>query len=68
MKIHPRNGGGYVMEHNGCEAPYEVIKDNDADQWSVIDVDDEFGENPIADGVRKAEAERLALEHFNGSQ
>ena len=68
MKILPRNGGGYVMEHNGTEAPYEVIKHNDADEWSVIDIEDEYGETPVADLVRKAEAERLALEHFNASQ
>lgn len=46
------------MEHNGVEAPYEVIKRTD-DKFDVFDLDDD--ETPIASLESADVCERMAL-------
>lgn len=62
MKIRQRRNGNWCMEHNGVEAPYEVIKRTD-DKFDVFDVDDD--ETPIASLESAEVCERLALAHYN---
>lgn len=64
MKIRQTKTGDWTMEHNGVEAPYDVVR-HTPDKWSVFDIDDEDGDHPIADLEDIETCERLALAHFN---
>ncbi len=61
MKIRQRNNGGWCMEHNGVEAPYEVFC-NEEDKFTVFDLEDD--DTPIANLQDAITAERLTLEHY----
>lgn len=61
MKIRERNNGDWCMEHNGVEAPYEVVC-HAPGKFSVLDLDDE---QPIASLEDMVTCERLTSEHFN---
>lgn len=63
MKIRQRRNGDWCMEHNGVEAPYEVVP-RAPDKWDVWDYDDDAHENPVARLESTEVAERLALAHF----
>lgn len=66
MKIRQRNNGGWCMEHNGVEAPYDVVCHAGV-KFTVFDLDDEEWQSPIAVLEDAATAEHLALKHFEGS-
>ncbi len=61
MKILQRRNGDWCMEHNGVEAPFEVICQAE-DKFTVLDLDDEDGEHPVAYLEDRETAERLALQ------
>lgn len=46
MNIRRRANGGWCMEHNGVEAPYDVVCHVEG-KFSVFDMDDEFGEESV---------------------
>jgi len=64
MKIKQRNNGDWCMEHNGVEAPYNVVFHSPG-IFSVIELDDEENEQPVALIKDQETCERLATEHFN---
>jgi len=66
MKIRRRNNGNWCMEHNGVEAPYEVVCHTD-DKFTVLDLDDEAGEHPIAHLESRERAEALTSQHFQSN-
>lgn len=52
------------MEHNGDEAPFEVIC-HAPGKFTVFDFDDHDGEHPVASLEDAETSERLALAHFD---
>ncbi|TYC51645.1 hypothetical protein FMN50_20405 [Rhodobacterales bacterium] len=63
MKILRRNNGDWLMEHNGAEAPYDVVCHVEG-KFSVFDMDDDMGDDPVASLENRETAERLTQKHF----
>lgn len=64
MKIHRRKHGGWVMEHNGVEAPYDVVAHLDG-TFTVYDVEDEDRTRPIVDRQPRNISQIAALAHYH---
>lgn len=60
MRIRKTNGGGWVMEHRGVEAPFEVRR-HSTGRFTVTDVETE---RSIIERAPSEEAEVAALIHF----
>lgn len=63
MRILERRAGGFVMEHGGHEAPYNVVRNADG-TFNVYDMDDHLGEDPVAAEVTREQAETKTWDHY----
>lgn len=63
MQVLKRNNGDWCMEHNGTEAPYVVLQEEDG-LFSVFDIEDDDFENPVVKNATAMAAARIAAAHF----
>lgn len=65
MKILKRRNGDWCMEHNGVEAPYVVIE-NENQTFTVYEIGDyDLCGELVAASQTKPRAENNTLKHFN---